>query len=135
MKRKFLNSALNVILIIGFFVLIAKAQERRNDPPENKSTYKEDKVIKDSLFDVAFENQYLITKYINLKPKVKVIEKPVIKYVKVYKVVPIYVPEEDSLAYHETFNDTLSGQYYFDADTVPPIKRSWLYKLLHKNKN
>lgn len=128
---------LSALLILAFVFsgqpsLPGKAQERRNLEP--KSSYAEDKAVKDYKFEIALSNQDTIGHLIKekLRPKGNK-KKPEIRYVAVYKVVPIYVPEGDSVAYKETFKtDTLPGKYYFEDTTAK--KRSWLYKLLHPRK-
>lgn len=52
---------------------------------------------------------------------------------RVYVTVPIYVPIKDSLAYHKTFSDTLTGDYIID--TVRQVHRSFFYRLFHHTKN
>lgn len=125
---------LSALLILAFVFsgqpsLPGKAQERAI---ESKNSYAENKAIKDSLFEVAFDNQYFITKHIQSRTKVRVVEKPVIRFIKVYRTIPIYVPVGDSAAYKESLKtDTLPGKYYF-KDTSP--KKSWLYRIFHKKK-
>lgn len=98
-------------------------------------------VIKDYKEEASANQDTLTELLISRKPKRIIVEKPVIQYVKIYKMVPIYVPVQDSLSYKKTFQkDTLEGNYYMDEGVFknenPPVgrtkKKSFLWKLFHK---
>lgn len=123
------------LLTLSFFSLLFSGQpsmEGTAQRQENRSKYDIGKTTKDRLFDIAFSNQDTLTELLirKRKPKIRIIEKPVIKYVKMYKVIPIYIPIGDSVVYRKSFGDTLQGKYYFDEE--PQKKEGWLYRLFHK---
>lgn len=96
---------------------------------------------KQKLFEEAFANQDTLRQLINhIKPKKVIVKK--IQYVKIYKTIPIYVAEKDSIAYAKTMGkDTLEDDYLIAPLVGEPPKfskekrRSFLYKIFHhKNK-
>lgn len=93
---------------------------------------------KQVLFDKAFANQDTVASLAKKKPKIVIVEK--IRYVKVYKTVPIYVQDKDSLAYQEMFpKDTVESDYFI---VTPPAaiapktekKKSFFQRLFHRKK-
>lgn len=83
--------------------------------PEKRSILDALEQKKQKLFEIAFLNQDTVQDLIaKKKPKTVILEK--IKYIKIYKTVPIYVPESQALYYEP--GDTLENDYLIP----PPIK-------------
>lgn len=123
------------LLAISFCLILSGGPptEGNTQIVQERNRYESSRVVKEKLFDIAFSNQDTLTELLIRKrrPKIIVIKKPVIKYLKIYKVIPIYIRVGDSEAYNKTLSDTLSGSYYLENDK--PVKhKGILYKLFHK---
>lgn len=133
--KKYLVTALLVWAILWQPSPISNGQS--NQTVKNQSVLDVLEAKKQTLFNKAFANQDTVADLAKKKPKTIIVEK--IRYIKVYKTVPIYVEEKDSLAYQETFpKDTVENDYFIAPPrAVTPDKqpkRSFLYKLFHHKK-
>lgn len=94
--------------------------------PQKKSVLDDLEQKKQKLFEVAFANQDTVKDLIKKKPKTVIVEK--IKYIKVYRTVPIYLPESEMPSYEEHLrSDTLEDDYLVPPSIsypiVPPTKK------------
>lgn len=125
------------IFLIIFFIILWKPSPtgKGQNRTDSASIIYRLKAEQKQLFETAFANQDTLKQLAKKKPAIIIVEKT--KYVKVYKTVPIYVPQIDSSAYKKAFPlDTLENDYYIQPPFGSPPKgikkRTWLYKLFHK---
>lgn len=119
--------------IICYPQTAGKTQETQGTSPQKRSILDAVEQKRQKLFEVAFANQDTVKDLIvKKKPRTVILKE--IKYVKVYRTLPIYIPEKDTIYYSRS--DTLENDYLIPPpiiqhDTVVVRKRSKLYKLFH----
>lgn len=108
-----------VFVALAFVPFIITGQAAMNDSVSvRKSILSELEQRKQRMFDAAFANQDTVKALIKKKPKTIVLEK--IKYIKIYKTIPVYVPENEIGMYRsEVMSDTLESDFLTPSIEMP----------------